>query len=496
MGDNRNRESGPNFFRKGEMILDTFFRATSDTFWEKRYKNGLVTGSKPYIFCECTRCGSPPEKRQVYNIRGNKHSSGDKSCGCLGIELASERQHKPIKKGEVFSRLTAISDTRRVRKEYKDVKAGKPWRYMYELDVRCDCGNEFVTYSQDLRYGNTTRCLDCSCKARVETRSRNHEENLDVIKSGTVLADGNILVLQDSCIRYYTKTLEKQNKRNHCFVGTCLRCSSGKEKVFLVGDVLKGHTESCGCLNRERVRKSQNQAWDYAGYTMYSSWEVAVASEFDRQDIDYEYEPEGFEINGVKYWPDFYLPDYDKYIEVKGFEREVSMEKASEFSKTYDLEIWRIPEVEAFTGLKYWQMPKFYAKCRKETAPPYEPRPPIEFKVVHDGKEYEFDSYIKAHRFFVERNQCNVSLKCFHGRRYNGWTIERALFGEDPRQCKVVYEGKEHVFENLISAYRFFKDKKLVSITWRNLHNRIHRGWKIEEALFTPQLRKSKNSFA
>lgn len=431
MGANRSRESGPNFFRKGEIILDTFFRATSDTFWETRHnKEGKVTGSRPFIYCECTRCGSQPEKRQVENIRGSRTRAADKSCGCLHAEIASERQHKPIKKGEVFSRLTAISDTRRVRKEYKDVKAGKSWRYMYELDVRCECGNEFVTYSQDLRNDNTTRCFDCACIARGETHSKSHEENLDVIESETVLADGNILVLQDSCMAYSTKNQEKLGRRNHCFVGTCLRCNSGKEKIFVVSQIKRGQVESCGCLNRERVRASHGNVWDYAGNTMLSSWEVAVAAEFDRQGIDYEYEPKGFELDGVKYWPDFYLPEQDKYIEIKGFERQLSMDKAEEFSKAHDLEIWRTAEVEAFTGLKYWQIPKFYAAHRRDSAPskPYVPKPPVEVNVVHKGKKYKFNKYKNAHKFFIERNQCNITYSCFHGRLKKGWKIEVALF--------------------------------------------------------------------
>lgn len=366
MGDNRRRESGPNFFRKGEMILDTFFRATSDTFWETRYnKEGKVTGSRPFIYCECTRCGSPPEKRQVENIRGSETRKADKSCGCLAVELASERQHKPIKKGEVFSRLTAISDTRRVRKEYKDVKAGKSWRYMYELDVRCECGNEFVAHSQDVMSGSTNQCWECACVARGISRKAATDSKLDIVKAGTVLADGNILVLQDS--RMIDYEYKRGTTRVHSFIGTCLRCDSGEEKEYDVRYVLRGDVESCGCLNRERVRAAQNNVWDYAGQTMLSSWEVAVAAEFDRQGIDYEYEPKGFELDDVKYWPDFYLPEQDKYIEIKGYERERSMNKAEEFSKTYDLEIWRIPEVEAFTGLKYWQIPKFYAEHRRKS---------------------------------------------------------------------------------------------------------------------------------
>ena len=66
----------------------------------------------------------------------------------------------------------------------------------------------------------------------------------------------------------------------------------------------------------------------YKGYRFRSRLEARWAVFFDAAGIKYEYEPEGFETNeGTKYLPDFYLPEYDAYVEIKpprdGIEKEI-----------------------------------------------------------------------------------------------------------------------------------------------------------------------------
>ena len=57
---------------------------------------------------------------------------------------------------------------------------------------------------------------------------------------------------------------------------------------------------------------------EYGGYKFRSRLEARWAVFFDTAKIKYEYEPEGFELDdGTKYLPDFYLPEYDWYVEVK-----------------------------------------------------------------------------------------------------------------------------------------------------------------------------------
>lgn len=57
----------------------------------------------------------------------------------------------------------------------------------------------------------------------------------------------------------------------------------------------------------------------YNGQKYRSKLEAEYAKGMDEEGIKFLYEPEGFEFSdGTRYLPDFYLPDYDIFVEVKG----------------------------------------------------------------------------------------------------------------------------------------------------------------------------------
>jgi len=57
---------------------------------------------------------------------------------------------------------------------------------------------------------------------------------------------------------------------------------------------------------------------EYNGYRFRSRLEARWAVFFDKADIEYQYEPEGFQLDdGTKYLPDFYLPQMKLYVEIK-----------------------------------------------------------------------------------------------------------------------------------------------------------------------------------
>ena len=68
----------------------------------------------------------------------------------------------------------------------------------------------------------------------------------------------------------------------------------------------------------------------YSGYAFRSRLEARWAVFFDHLKIRWEYEAEGFELgNGLRYLPDFWLPDWDLWVEVKsGPPDAVTLEKA------------------------------------------------------------------------------------------------------------------------------------------------------------------------
>lgn len=56
----------------------------------------------------------------------------------------------------------------------------------------------------------------------------------------------------------------------------------------------------------------------YKGHRFRSRLEARWAVFFDTMRIEWRYEPEGFEMSdGTRYLPDFYLPRFDIYVEIK-----------------------------------------------------------------------------------------------------------------------------------------------------------------------------------
>ena len=56
----------------------------------------------------------------------------------------------------------------------------------------------------------------------------------------------------------------------------------------------------------------------YNGYRFRSRLEARWAIFFDALGIDYEYEKEGYDLQGTWYLPDFWLPERNHWLEVKG----------------------------------------------------------------------------------------------------------------------------------------------------------------------------------
>lgn len=69
----------------------------------------------------------------------------------------------------------------------------------------------------------------------------------------------------------------------------------------------------------------------YNGYRFRSRLEARWAVFFDALGLPYEYEKEGFDMDGVWYLPDFWIPAWDSYVEIKGekpTEEEINKAKA------------------------------------------------------------------------------------------------------------------------------------------------------------------------
>jgi len=91
--------------------------------------------------------------------------------------------------------------------------------------------------------------------------------------------------------------------------------------------------------NKEETMELKPIDTEYKGYRFRSRLEARWAVFFDTLQVQFDYEPEGFQVNGSDaYLPDFYLPDLRTYVEIKptnAFEFSVDDEK-HEFSMSGD----------------------------------------------------------------------------------------------------------------------------------------------------------------
>lgn len=72
----------------------------------------------------------------------------------------------------------------------------------------------------------------------------------------------------------------------------------------------------------------------YAGYRMRSRLEARWAVFLDALGVKWDYEREGFNLDGLLYLPDFYIQDFNCWIEIKGpYPTETEIEKCRRLAK-------------------------------------------------------------------------------------------------------------------------------------------------------------------
>lgn len=124
-----------------------------------------------------------------------------------------------------------------------------------------------------------------------------------------------------------------------------------KNKISIgIKKAIKEHPESYSLTNvNGRVKH-----YLYNGIQLDGLWELEVAKYLDNINIKWERPKFGFEYvwnNNIHiYFPDFYLPEYDYYIEVKGFQRERDLYK---WSSLNNLIIIKQKEIEKIRNNQY-----------------------------------------------------------------------------------------------------------------------------------------------
>lgn len=103
---------------------------------------------------------------------------------------------------------------------------------------------------------------------------------------------------------------------------------------------INGQRRCYSCANKgknsHRIGKRTKPSWGiYKEINMRSSWEVIYAKYLDKHNIIWSYESKVFNLGNTTYTPDFYLPEKDLYIEIKGWWRKKSKKKFDLFRQLY-----------------------------------------------------------------------------------------------------------------------------------------------------------------
>lgn len=115
----------------------------------------------------------------------------------------------------------------------------------------------------------------------------------------------------------------------------------------------------------------------YNGYKFRSRLEARWAVFFDNIGLPFEYEPEGYDLDGTAYLPDFYIPAWDAFVEIKpkkpSKEEEEKCKMLHTHSKKIVLLIYGEPYPSKYTIITYHSDPDMdwfigkgeFTQCRR-----------------------------------------------------------------------------------------------------------------------------------
>lgn len=249
----------------------------------------VIPGRGAYWLCRC-ECG-----REKIVFAQSLRNGDTSSCGC------AQTDRKRIA-------LFGNSDLTGMRFGSLTVLGRKNNRTWF---CRCDCGREMTRDAARLHGPSTPKCKYCKAADR--------RMDLTGKKFGRLTA---IEIDKD------------KNERKRVY-WQC-KCDCGNFVSVISSQLTLGKCRSCGCLTREissetgatfgkeNALGNRKYSWHVKvngrRLTLRSSFEVIFAKYLLKHRIRFEYEPRRFQLApDTIYIPDFYLPDSDIWVEVKGY---------------------------------------------------------------------------------------------------------------------------------------------------------------------------------
>jgi len=199
--------------------------------------------------------------------------------------------------------------------------------------VREDCNISF-----DVKPSNPKKYCSSSCSAIVRNtgrkQSREAREKIRTSIIGKKYPNRRINSVKgikkdmifscrnDNCLKKFTVNYWRS-------INNLPRYCSNICSISDVGSRPTSHKASKGVYG---VRK------DLGGFKFFSRWEANFARMLNKFEILWEYQSHTFDLIYQKYTPDFYLPDYDTFIEIKNYLSDYSGKRDEIFRDLYSEE--------------------------------------------------------------------------------------------------------------------------------------------------------------
>lgn len=190
--------------------------------------------------------------------------------------------------------------------------------------LRPECNNTFVT-----QHAYTKKYCSMTCAAIVNNTGRKQSE---ATKQKIALA---------------IKQLPAHKRGKHFSKPkvqiTCLNCHKTFNLAPYLSKTQKYCSIHCNIVRLGRKTTSPKASKGKNGIRMdihpninfYSTWEANIARVYNLIGLKWTYAPTLFDLGEHTYRPDFYLPDFDTYIEVKNFMNDYSLLRDTLFRKIF-----------------------------------------------------------------------------------------------------------------------------------------------------------------
>lgn len=175
---------------------------------------------------------------------------------------------------------------------------------------------------------NSVRCKSCAGKHIYDIKGRNKYNCADC---GTEITYGHI-----RCKKCNYEFKVGKNAPN--YKGVDYRCNDcGKE----IANMYAKRCQSCSSKGKRNshfgIKPKHTKRIYFKNQCFRSIWETNFAKWCDGSGIKWEYESKTFDLGNSTYTPDFYLSEFDCWVEIKGWWFPENLKKFNLFKRLYPL---------------------------------------------------------------------------------------------------------------------------------------------------------------